>query len=55
MGDHTSDPLFAVIVLVVTVFAAGAGLPLLPATVFTLVQTVLATRWLHRYGQGSAR
>lgn len=52
MAGLTSDPLFVVLVLVVTVFAAGVGLPLFAASAVVSTQTVLAIRWLRRYGQG---
>ena len=50
MGGFVHDPLFVILLLVVTVFTAGAGLPLMPAAALVGTQTVLALRWLRRFG-----
>jgi cytochrome c biogenesis protein CcdA len=51
VAGFVHDPLFVVLLLVATVFTAGAGLPLAAAAAVVSTQTVLALRWLRRYGE----
>lgn len=52
MESRARDPLVVILLLVFTVSAAASALPVLASSLIGGVQTVLAIRWLRRYGQG---